>query len=226
MRARHEVLVIDDHALFRRGLAQLIAMDDEFTVVGEAASGAEGIDLALRMRPNVILIDLNMPDMNGIETIQALKARNVDSRFVVLTVSDDERDALSALCAGAHGYLLKEMEPEDLCASLKRVARGSCVLDEVVTTRMLQGVATQQRHQQASLADLTPRETRVLEFLADGLSNKTIARELGISVGTVKVHVKHVLAKLGLHSRLEAVVWRHEQLKSRHDAPPAGTPPH
>lgn len=216
MRARHEVLLIDDHALFRRGLAQLIAMDDEFTVVGEAGSGAEGIDLAVRTRPDVILIDLNMPDMNGVETIQALKARKIDSRFVMLTVSDDERDALSALCAGAHGYLLKEMEPEDLCASLKRVARGACVLDEVVTSRMLQGVASQQRQQQASLADLTPRETRVLEFLADGFSNKTIANELGISVGTVKVHVKHVLAKLGLHSRLEAVVWRHEQLKGRH----------
>ncbi|QBY55596.1 two-component system response regulator NarL [Cupriavidus oxalaticus] len=215
METSNTVLVIDDHALFRKGLAQLIGMDQDFRVVGQASSGAEGVDMAVRMQPDVILIDLNMPGMSGIETIGALREKHVDSRFIMLTVSDNERDVVSALRAGAHGYLLKDMEPEDLCDCLRRAANGASVLSDSVTGSLMEVVASNQRVP-AAQADLTSRESEVLDFLAEGLCNKTIARQLGISVGTVKVHVKHVLSKLNLHSRLEAVVWRHGQQKPRH----------
>jgi len=213
MGANNTVLIIDDHALFRKGLAQLIGMDKDFRVVGQAASGAQGVDMAIRMQPDVILIDLNMPGMNGVETIGALRESQVNARFIMLTVSDSERDVVSALRAGAHGYLLKDMEPEDLCDCLRKAANGASVLSESVTGSLMQAVASKQRVP-AVQAELTSRESEVLDFLAEGLCNKTIARQLGISVGTVKVHVKHVLSKLNLHSRLEAVVWRHEQQKS------------
>ncbi|TMS57620.1 two-component system response regulator NarL [Imbroritus primus] len=209
------VLLIDDHALFRKGLAQLIAMDDSFRVVGEAASGQEGVELAEELHPDVILVDLNMPGMSGIETLGLLRERQVDARYIMLTVSDNERDVMMALRAGAHGYLLKDMEPEDLCEHLKKAANGASVLSESVTGSLINALATNQR-MPAAQADLTAREAEVLDFLGEGMCNKTIARQLGISVGTVKVHVKHVLHKLNLHSRLEAVVWRHERDKSRH----------
>ena len=213
--APHKVLLIDDHALFRRGLARLISMDEEFTVVGEVGSGSEGVELALRIRPDVVLIDLNMPDMSGIQTIDALKEQKINACFIILTVSNSEGDLLSALDAGAHGYLLKEMEPEDLCASLKRAVGGAYVIDDAVSSSVLRSVATKQRPP-ASYANLTAREVEVLDLLAEGHCNKIIARELCISLGTVKIHVKHVLAKLSLHSRLEAVVWRHAQQQIRH----------
>jgi two-component system nitrate/nitrite response regulator NarL len=209
------VLLIDDHALFRKGLAQLIAMDDSFRVVGEAASGQEGVELAEELHPDVILVDLNMPGMSGIETLGLLRERQVDARYIMLTVSDNERDVMMALRAGAHGYLLKDMEPEDLCEHLKKAANGASVLSESVTGSLINALATNQR-MPAAQADLTAREAEVLDFLGEGMCNKTIARQLGISVGTVKVHVKHVLHKLNLHSRLEAVVWRHGRDKSRH----------
>lgn len=209
------VLLIDDHALFRKGLAQLIAMDESFLVVGEAGSGQEGVELAMALHPDVILVDLNMPGMSGIETLGLLREKQVDARFIMLTVSDSERDVMMALRAGAHGYLLKDMEPEDLCEHLKKAANGASVLSESVTGSLIHALATNQR-MPAAQADLTAREAEVLDFLGEGMCNKTIARQLGISVGTVKVHVKHVLHKLNLHSRLEAVVWRHERDKSRH----------
>lgn len=218
METVHTVLIIDDHALFRRGIAQLIALEADFEVVGEAGSGAAGVELAERLDPDIILLDLNMPGMTGIDTLELLRKRDVGARIIVLTVSDNQRDVVTALRAGAHGYLLKDMEPEDLYDSLKKAMRGSSVLSEAVTGSLIQAVATKQPLP-ASQADLTAREVEVLDFLAEGLCNKTIATRLGISVGTVKVHVKHVLHKLNLHSRLEAVVWRHQRDESRQRPP-------
>jgi two-component system, NarL family, nitrate/nitrite response regulator NarL len=209
METSHTVLIVDDHALFRKGIAQLIEMESGFRVVGEVGSGLAGVEMAERLKPDVVLVDLNMPGMNGIDTLTMLRERGVEARFIMLTVSDNQRDVVAALRAGAHGYLLKDMEPDDLCVSLKKALSGAAVLSEAVTGSLIEAVATGQP-MPATEANLTAREVEVLDFLAEGMCNKTIARQLGISVGTVKVHVKHVLYKLNLHSRLEAVVWRHQ----------------
>ncbi|NMG42875.1 two-component system response regulator NarL [Aromatoleum toluvorans] len=209
METSHTVLIVDDHALFRKGIAQLIEMESDFRVVGEVGSGVAGVEMAERLKPDVILVDLNMPGMNGIDTLTLLRERGVEARFIMLTVSDNHRDVVAALRAGAHGYLLKDMEPDDLCISLKKALSGAAVLSEAVTGSLVEAVTTRQP-MPTTEANLTAREVEVLDFLAEGMCNKTIARQLGISVGTVKVHVKHVLYKLNLHSRLEAVVWRHQ----------------
>lgn len=203
------ILLIDDHALFRRGVAQLIEMDPAFTVVGEASSGPEGVEMAMRLTPDVILVDLNMPQVSGIETLELMRKAGVRSHVIMLTVSDSERDVVAALRAGAQGYLLKDMNPEDLCPSLKKALAGKPVLSEAVTGSLVHAVSAGQP-MPAAQTDLTARELEVLDYLVAGLCNKAIARKLDISVGTVKVHVKHMLHKLNLHSRLEAVVWRHE----------------
>jgi two-component system, NarL family, nitrate/nitrite response regulator NarL len=215
MESTHAVLLIDDHALFRKGLAQLIQMNPAFRVVGEASSGPEGVAMAVELKPDVILIDLNMPQTSGIETIGLLRQNGIDARFIMLTVSDSERDVVSALRAGAHGYLLKDMEPEELCLNLQKALKGTAVLSEAVTGNLVHALSAGQPLP-ASETDLSVREQEVLEYLVEGLCNKAIARKLDISVGTVKVHVKHLLHKLDLHSRLEAVVWHHEHSARRH----------
>ncbi|CAB3804622.1 Nitrate/nitrite response regulator protein NarL [Paraburkholderia caffeinitolerans] len=205
----HTVLLIDDHALFRKGVAQLIQMNPLFSIAGEAATGCEGVEMAVRLKPEVVLIDLNMPEISGIETLQLMRDAGVSARFIMLTVSDRERDVVAALRAGAHGYLLKDMDPEDLCVTLQKALAGAAVPSDAVTGSLMQALSGGQR-MSPSLSDLTPREMEVLDYLGEGMCNKVIGRKLGISAGTVKVHVKHVLRKLDLHSRLEAVVWRHE----------------
>lgn len=200
------VLLIDDNALFRRGVAQLIGADPELTVAGEASNGEEGTQLATRLQPDVVLIDLNMKGMSGLEVLRALKAENVRSRCVVLSVSDEERDIVAAMRSGADGYLLKDLEPEDLCARLKSAMRGNVVLAEGaanVLAQVMRGAAAPI----ASLHELTEREAEILQRIAAGLSNKEIGRALGISDATVKVHIKNLLRKLGLKSRLEAALW-------------------
>ncbi|ACC75019.1 two-component system response regulator NarL [Paraburkholderia phymatum] len=211
----HTVLLIDDHALFRKGVAQLIQMNPSFEVTGEATSGQDGIEMAVRLKPDVVLIDLNMPRMNGIETLEGMRQAGVDARFIMLTVSDNERDVVAALRAGAHGYLLKDMDPEDLCVSLQKALKGTAVLSESVTGSLVHALSGGQRIP-AAQNDLTARELEVFDYLVAGLCNKAIARKLDISVGTVKVHVKHVLRKLDLHSRLEAVLWQQEHGSRSH----------
>jgi two-component system nitrate/nitrite response regulator NarL len=208
------VLLVDDHALFRKGVAQMIQMNPAFRVVGEASSGPQGVEMAVQLNPDIVLIDLNMPEVSGIETLEMLQQRKVNARFIMLTVSDNERDVVAALRAGAHGYLLKDMEPEDLCLNLEKALKGTAVLSEAVTGSLVHALSGGQPLP-GNEADLTERELEVLDYLAAGLSNKAIARKIDISVGTVKVHVKHVLHKLNLHSRLEAVVWHHKQHSAR-----------
>ena len=135
------ILLIDDHALFRRGVAQLIEMDPAFTVVGEASSGPEGVEMAMRLTPDVILVDLNMPQVSGIETLELMRKAGVRSHVIMLTVSDSERDVVAALRAGAQGYLLKDMNPEDLCPSLKKALAGKPVLSEAVTGSLVHAVS-------------------------------------------------------------------------------------
>lgn len=205
-----KVMLIDDHALFRKGAAQMISTDSRFQVVGEAASGQEGLDLARQLQPDMVLIDLNMKGMDGLETLRCFRATPLEARYIVLTVSDAEDDLLEALRAGADGYLLKDMEPEDLCANLLKAAAGMTVLQDSLTEVLKHALMEPQAKKTTSDASLTEREHEILECLADGLNNKTIARKLGISDTTVKVHIKNLLRKLNLTSRLEAAVWRHQ----------------
>jgi two-component system nitrate/nitrite response regulator NarL len=203
------VLLIDDHPLLRKGLAQLMEFDDELQVIGEASDGPTGIALAKEHDPDLIVLDLNMQGMDGLETLRALRNEDVQSRIIMLTVSDSDEDVVCAITYGADGYLLKDMDPEDILAKLKEAALGKMVISEKLT-HILAGAI--RGHQGAPskgslLAKLTGREHEILKLIAKGLSNKLIARELDISDGTVKVHVKHVLKKLGLKSRVEAAVW-------------------
>ena len=205
------VVIIDDHALFRRGVSQLIEADPSLAFVGEASSGTEGLERAKELDPDVILLDLNMRDMHGLEVLDALKAQGARARVAILTVSDRRQDAIAALRAGASGYLLKDMEPEDLCASIRKIAQGGLVLGENLTEEVMHSLLTEPEEKGLGHPGLTDREQEILEHLTAGRNNKEIARAMGISDSTVKVHIKHMLRKLRLRSRLEVVVWAHEQ---------------
>jgi two-component system nitrate/nitrite response regulator NarL len=202
------IITIDDHPLFRKGLADLIEMDDSLVLIGEAASGEEGLNLAVQLEPDLVLLDINMKGMDGLETLRALKAADLDSRVMMLTVSDNEEDVLAAIRAGADGYLLKDMEPEDTLESIRAAASGKLVVSERLTELLAAALRSEANTPQDSEeAALTQREHEILDLIAEGLSNKLIARALDISPGTVKVHVKNVLRKLNLNSRVEAAVW-------------------
>lgn len=201
------ILIVDDHPLFRKGVIQLIQADPEFRFVGEAPSGKEGIQLAHRLHPDMILLDLNMKDMNGIDVLKKLKDEGLDSRIIMLTVSDQAEDLMAALQAGADGYLLKDMEPEDLMRQLGEAARGKITISESLTQLLVTSLREKSRPTTLTEAGLTDQESRILEHLIDGKSNKLIAKDMSIAEGTVKVHVKHLLKKLNLRSRVEAAVW-------------------
>lgn len=202
------IITIDDHPLFRKGLADLIDMDESLVLIGEAANGEEGLALAVELDPDLILLDINMKGMDGLETLQALKAADLDSRVMMLTVSDNEEDVLAAIRAGADGYLLKDMEPEDTLESIRAAASGKLVVSDRLTELLAAALRSEANTPQDSEeAALTQREHEILELISEGLSNKLIARALNISPGTVKVHVKNVLRKLNLNSRVEAAVW-------------------
>lgn len=205
------LLVIDDHPLFRRGVRQLVDIEGSFEVVGEASSGPEGIELAGQLQPDLVLLDLNMDGMDGNETLRALRAAGCTARVAMLTVSDQEDDLVNALRAGADGYLLKDTEPEELLRQLRQIVDGRLVLTEGLTEHLARAMRRQEEPAPAGQPRLTPREQEVLELIASGLNNKLIARKLDLSEGTVKVHVKHLLKKLGLRSRLEAALWAVER---------------
>ncbi len=209
------VITIDDHPLFRKGVADLIALDDSLSLVGEAASGEEGLMLASKLNPDLILLDLNMKGMDGIETLRAIKNTDISSRVIILTVSDNEEHVVAALRAGADGYLLKDMEPEEILERLQIAAKGRLVISDKLTELLAHALREEASPRDPDKAGLTEREEQILNLIASGLSNKLIARKLDITEGTVKVHVKHLLKKLNLHSRLEAAVWVVDKKKFR-----------
>ncbi|MBB3329644.1 two-component system nitrate/nitrite response regulator NarL [Halomonas campaniensis] len=202
------ILIIDDHPLLRRGVSQLLELEEDMALIGEAGEPAEGIRLALALDPDMVLLDLNMPGMNGIETLKRLREEGFAGRVVMFTVSDHEEDVVDALQAGADGYLLKDMDPDEMIRQLRQASLGRMVISESLTA-LLAGALRSQRSQPAApdIQSLTQREREILRELAGGLSNKMIARKLDITEGTVKVHVKHLLKKLNLRSRVEAAVW-------------------
>jgi len=201
------IMLVDDHPLLRKGLMQLLNLTDNLEVVAEAGSGPEAVDLGVELDPDLILLDLNMQGMNGLETLSQLRDKGVTSRIVMLTVSDADEDVLEAITRGADGYLLKDMEPEQLLEQIQRALEGKMVMSESVTQVLATAIRKPQKTTANAFDSLTGREKDILKLIAKGLSNKLIARELEISDGTVKVYVKHLLKKLGLRSRVEAAVW-------------------
>jgi two-component system nitrate/nitrite response regulator NarL len=201
------ILVIDDHPLMRKGIVQLIAMTDSLRLIGEAGNGQQGLELACQLRPDLILLDLNMRGLSGMETLKAIKATDLEARVIILTVSDSEEDVVAALRAGADGYLLKDMEPEEVLHSLRIAAQGRMALGERVAEILADALRHQNQPRPADSVNLTEREQDILALIALGHSNKLIGRALKITEGTVKVHVKHLLRKLNLDSRVEAAIW-------------------
>lgn len=206
------ILAIDDHPLFRKGVSDLVDMDDSMLLVGEAANGVEGLRLVRELNPDFILLDINMKGMSGLETLAAIKDAGIEARVLMLTVSDSEDDVIAALRLGADGYLLKDMEPEDILQSLRQAADGKVVISERLTQLLVHALREDGKQAGGTAVNLTERESQILQLVAQGLSNKMIAGRLGISEGTVKVHVKHLLKKLKLNSRVEAAVWALSQL--------------
>lgn len=204
------VLLIDDHALVRRGLEELL-QSRGIEVVGSAGGGEEGIELATSLQPDIILLDIKMPGMNGLDTLSALRELGNKIPVLMLSMSRDEADLARALRDGARGYLLKDMDPDELIPALNDALSGKNVVAKELIgslTNIIQGKPQEQEKIEPAtpLSELTPREQEILEHIAEGESNKLIARNLGISDGTVKLHVKAILRKLGVHSRVEAAV--------------------
>lgn len=215
MDSRNTVLVVDDHPLFRKGVVQLLAMEPSIEVVGEAGNGAQAIALVQRHEPDLILLDLNLKAESGLDILAAIKADDPSRRVVMLTVSDAAEDLIAAIRAGADGYLLKDTEPEQLLDRVRAALAGETVIGEALAAR-LAGALRQEALDSAGglrreLSLLTDREQQVLRCLADGQSNKRIARTLSITEGTVKVHMKNLLKKLSFRSRVEAAVWMAQQ---------------
>lgn len=209
---KYTVVIVDDHPLFRRGLGQLLHTTPRFELVGDVAEGGEGLALVQRLKPDVLLLDLNLKDISGIEVLKAVKALDLDTRVILITVSDQSEDLVAALRHGADGYLLKDMEPEQMMASLEACAAGRVIVSDALTHLLAAALRASNRPENLEAARLTEQESRILELIANGLSNKVIGRELDIAEGTVKVHVKHILRKLGLRSRVEAAVWAVERM--------------
>lgn len=206
------VVIIDDHPLFRQGMTQLLKTRSDFVCLGEASNGHDGVALVKRLQPDLVLLDLNMKGMTGLEVLKSLKASpDTDLRVVMVTVSDRAEDLVNALRNGADGYLLKDMEPEEMLQSVATAASGRVIVSEALTHLLAAALRQQNRPANLREAGLTEQELRILELIANGLSNKVIGKELDITEGTVKVHVKHLLRKLGLRSRVEAAVWAVEQ---------------
>ncbi len=213
------VLLVDDHTLFRAGLQGLLERQG-IHVVASAGSGEEGINMVNEFSPDVVLLDMRMPDINGIEVLKKLRSNGAEMPIAILTTVDDENDLMEALQCGAQGFLLKGMQPDELVTALHEIHQGKTVVAPDLTpilAKIVQGHAPNRNPEPNPFSELTPRETEILGLLAEGQSNKVIARNLDISDGTVKLHVKAILRKLDIHSRVEAAVMAVQHgLKSNH----------
>ena len=205
------VLLVDDHALFRRGLRVTLDLEPDMAVVGEAGDGAEALQRAGEALPDVVLMDVKMPRRSGIEACAAIKAAVPSARIVMLTMSDDEGDLYEAIRAGASGYLLKDLPIDEVASSIRAVHGGQSLISPPLASKLLTEFAAMAKRGESPQAvpspRLTAREMEVLRQVARGMNNRDIARELFISENTVKNHVRNILEKLQLHSRMEAVVY-------------------
>ncbi|HMC37023.1 MAG TPA: response regulator transcription factor [Actinomycetota bacterium] len=205
------VLIVDDHALFRRGLQMVLRQEPDIEVVGEAADGHEAVAKAQESMPDVILMDVRMPKRSGIEATQKIKEMLPHVKILMLTISDDEADLYEAIKAGASGYLLKEISIDEVADAVRSVWAGQSRISPSMAAKLLTEFAAMSKRaeerQQLPAPRLTDREMEVLKLVAQGLNNRDIAKELFISENTVKNHIRNILEKLHLHSRMEAVVY-------------------
>jgi len=204
------VLLVDDHALFRKGLASLIDPLEDMEVVGEAGDGREALERARELMPDLILMDIQMPGWDGLKATQLIKEEMPYVKIVMLTVSDDDKDLFEAIKQGAQGYLLKDIEPEELFELLRGVYRGEAPISHLTAARILdEFTRLAQKESWVPIAgnNITPREKEVLQLVAQGATNKEIASQLFIAENTVKNHLRNILAKLHLGNRVQAAAY-------------------
>jgi DNA-binding NarL/FixJ family response regulator len=205
------VLIADDQALFRRGLYVVLGTEDGIEVVAEAENGEEAVEKARELAPDVVLMDVRMPRVNGIEAARQIRGDVPTTKILMLTVSDEEDDLYEAIKAGANGYLLKEISVEEVAEAIRAVTQGQSLISPSMASKLLNEfnalVKRAEEKQQFPAPALTAREVEVLRLVAKGMSNREIAEELYISENTVKNHVRNILEKLHLHNRMEAVIY-------------------
>jgi two-component system nitrate/nitrite response regulator NarL len=210
------VVVVDDHPLFRRGVVELLNESDDMQVIAEYENAFELIDNLDRTYPDLLLLDLQMPDKSGLELLQLIRERDNHLKIIMITACTEQEKLLEALRYGANGYLQKDTPSDEIVSHILAVVDGKVALNndaiESLANHIRQSHVEDTEHSNALIADLTEREMETLSFIAKGLNNKLIARELGISDGTVKVYVKNLLRKLNMHSRLELSAWAHKNL--------------
>ena len=216
------LLLVDDHVLFRKGLVSLLQRQRDFEVVGEAEDGAEGVKKAKQLKPDLVLMDIHMPGTDGIEATRRIRELLPSTRVVILTVSEDDKDLFEGIKCGAHGYLLKKLEPEELYAMLRGVFQGEAPISRATAGKILSEFASQARQKATAQLEeeLSAREKDVLQCLASGLTNKEIGNKLGIAENTVKNHLKNILAKLHLENRVQAATFALQKGFVSQDKPP------
>ncbi|ENW6758248.1 response regulator transcription factor [Neisseria gonorrhoeae] len=203
-----KIILIDDHTLFRSGIKALLSRQHGFEVIGEAADGLSGIKMISRLQPDVVLLDLDMPGMNGREALSQIISINPQQEVIMLTVSEDSDDLTECMRIGARGYLLKNINADFLLESIRKAAEGDNVFSPEMTAKLVKSLISPQPAQRTqALSSLTPRELEILGYLAAGHSNKIIARHLDLAESTVKVHVQNLLRKLNLSSRVQTAVY-------------------
>jgi NarL family two-component system response regulator LiaR len=199
------VLIVDDHEVVREGLRNFLELQDEIEIAGEAGDGEEGVVLAAELRPDVVLMDLVMPKLDGVSAMRALRERAPGTRVIVLTSFLDDEHLLPAMRAGAAGYLLKNVQPQELARAIRAADAGEALIDPAVAGRLVEALS--EGEQDVDYERLTPREREVLSLIGRGFSNKRIALELGVAEKTAKTHVSNLLGKLGLADRTQAALY-------------------
>lgn len=207
-----KILLVDDHPMLRRGLKDLLSLEEDVQVVAEAENGQQALDYLQNNAVDLIVLDHNMPILNGIETLQHIRQQQITGKVLLFTVSDNTEDVQDALELGADGYLLKDMEPNDIIVDIRKILRGELVISPSLASVLAK--AMRKPINQDIISELTSRERQVVTMIAQGMSNKMIGSKLDIAESTVKVHVKHVLNKTKLRSRVEVAVWAVQNLET------------
>ncbi len=210
------VLVVDDHSLFRRGVIAVISTRPDMKVVAEAANGREAVKVAKEVHPDVVLMDISMPEMDGVEATRYLLKEMPETNVLMLTMSDQDEDLFNAIKAGAKGYLLKEANSEELIRGITHVAEGGVIISPAMAPKLLSEIGTETNPAEPDVSVLSPREVEIVQLLAEELSDKEIAERLFISLNTVKTHLKNILAKLHLKSRTQVATYK-GSLQSRQE---------